>query len=82
MKMKKLTALLLATLMVLSLAACGAKGDKMCIRDRSSISLPTTVTSSPSREREIPLRSARRARSAKTSSIMGESRMTSSRGTD
>ena len=27
MKMKKLTALLLATLMVLSLAACGAKGD-------------------------------------------------------
>ena len=32
MKMKKLTALLLATLMVLSLAACGAKGDsKTCL---------------------------------------------------
>ena len=27
MKLKKMTALLLATLMVLSLAACGAKGD-------------------------------------------------------
>ena len=29
--MKKLTALLLATLMVLSLAACGAKGDSLSL---------------------------------------------------
>ena len=33
MKMKKLTALLLATLMVLSLAACGAKGDSKTDND-------------------------------------------------
>ena len=44
MKMKKLTALLLATLMVLSLAACGAKGD----------SKPKTAATQP-RRKKLPL---------------------------
>ena len=46
------------------------------------ISLPMMVRSSPSREREISFRSASGARSSKISSIMGESKMMSSRGTD
>ena len=56
MKMKKLTALLLATLMVLSLAACGAKGDSKT--DNSSDTAQTeeaaaTYKSLMDRENEI-----------------------------
>ncbi len=56
MKMKKLTALLLATLMVLSLAACGAKGDSKT--DNSGDTAPTeeaaaTYKSLMDRENEI-----------------------------
>ena len=49
MKMKKLTALLLATLMVLSLAACGAKGDSKT--DNSSDTAQTDIGRASCRER-------------------------------